>query len=158
MTSFWRRSTWTPLGRPLLLRCSTPALRHQLLSCRFPHRPDRPTATTTTTRIRTTIIAMAATAARTVVVVVAVVVTLAPPWPPLDPPAITVGPLLHGRRIQPMAGTHHHVPQPSTYRTVAAAGFHGCARSLHAPRIHSWAAEAATVPIGRTWTFSRLDI
>jgi hypothetical protein len=39
------------------------------------------------------------TAARTTAAMVAVVVTLAtPPRPPLDPPATTAGPLLHGRR------------------------------------------------------------
>jgi hypothetical protein len=97
MTSFWRRSTWTPLGRLLLLRCSTPALHLRLLSHSLPHRHDSPTATTT--RTRTTSTAMAATAARTITTVVVVVVTLAtPPRPLLDPPTITAGPLLHGRR------------------------------------------------------------
>jgi hypothetical protein len=42
MTSFGR-STWTPLGRSLLLRRSTPALRLRLLSCSLPpSAPFRP--------------------------------------------------------------------------------------------------------------------
>jgi hypothetical protein len=90
------------LGRPQLLRRSTPALRLRLLSRSLPCHLDRPTATTTGTRTTTAAMAamVVATAARTVAAVAAMVVTLAtPPRPPLDPPATTAGPLLHGRRM-----------------------------------------------------------
>jgi hypothetical protein len=58
---------------------------------------------------------------------------------------------------QPVAEAHRHVPRPGTYGTVAPAGLHGRARSLHALGIHARAA-AATVPASRTCTFSRMDI
>jgi hypothetical protein len=100
MMTFWRRSTWTPLGHPLLLRHSTPALRLRLLSRSLTCHPDRPTATTTRTRTTTATQAatVVATVARTTAGVVVMVVTLAtPPQPPLDPPATMVGQLLHSR-------------------------------------------------------------
>jgi hypothetical protein len=101
MTSFWRRSTWTPL----LLRRSTPALRLRLLSRSLLRRLDRPTATTSAAMATMAV----ATAARTAAAVV--VVTLAtPPQPPLDPLATTIGPLLHGQ----CTSTHGRGTSPCT--------------------------------------------
>jgi hypothetical protein len=59
---------------------------------------------------------------------------------------------------QPMAGAQRHVPQPVTYGTVTPAGLRGRTRPLHAPEIHAQVVVAATVPTGRTCTFSTLDI
>jgi hypothetical protein len=59
---------------------------------------------------------------------------------------------------QPVAGAHHHVPRPGTYGIAVPAGLPGRARSLHTPRIHAQTALAATIPVGRTCFFFKLDI